>query len=82
MNLKDCDFRVIESKLGTGRVVAWNEFDITNSFTFESSYYGVMRGEETLRPFSKQDYQKLGSDFVLSIYEFTILAKQLEKELI
>jgi len=75
ISLQDCDFRVIETKLGTGRVVAWSEFDITNSFTFESSYYGIMNGDETLKPFTKEDYRKLGSDFVFSIYEFTILAK-------
>ena len=35
-----CTFWIEKSKLGTGRIVVWNEFGVTNSFTLESSIYG------------------------------------------
>lgn len=39
-NLKDCRFRVDQSKLGTARVIVWKEFGVTNSFTLENSFHG------------------------------------------
>lgn len=39
-NSEDCRFKVTESKLSTARVVAWNDFKITNSFTLENSFFG------------------------------------------
>ena len=44
----DCRFMVKPDKQGTGRVVVWKEFGITNSFTLETSLYGYKIGEITV----------------------------------
>ena len=44
-----CRFKIQQSKLGTGRVVVWKEFGITNSFTLETSFHGYTYGDETVR---------------------------------
>jgi hypothetical protein len=41
----DCRFMVKPDKQGTGRVVAWKEFSITNSFTLETSFLGYKIGQ-------------------------------------
>ena len=41
-NYKDCRFKIDKCKLNTARVVCWNEFKITNSFTLEASMFGKM----------------------------------------
>lgn len=48
VSLKSCHFKVTEDKLGTGRVVVWNELDIINSFTFETSYFGYLSADGTI----------------------------------
>ena len=82
LSLKDCSFKVQEDKLGTGRVVAWDEFSTANSFTFESSYYGYKNAEGIIVRLLKEDYMKLGEDFSISLLEFYIISKQLERDLI
>jgi len=44
-NIKDCRFKVEPYKLGTGRVVAWKQFQVTHSFTLENSFFGYQYGE-------------------------------------
>lgn len=44
----DCRFMVKKDKQGTGRVVVWKEFSITNSFTLETSMFGYRIGEFTV----------------------------------
>mmetsp|Transcript_40431 Transcript_40431/g.61677 ORF Transcript_40431/g.61677 Transcript_40431/m.61677 type:complete len:100 (-) Transcript_40431:348-647(-) len=39
-DLTSCKFKVEKSKFGTGRVVVWKQFEVTNSFTLENSFYG------------------------------------------
>lgn len=39
-SFKDCRFRIEKSKESTARVVVFKEFNIMNSFTLESSFYG------------------------------------------
>ncbi len=56
LSLKSCHFKVTEDKLGTGRVVNWNEFDITNSFTFETSYFGYLNPEGIVCKLTKEIY--------------------------
>ena len=46
----DCRFMVKPDKQGTGRVVVWKEFSITNSFTLETSMYGFQIGGITVIP--------------------------------
>ena len=51
-NYKDCRFRVEPYKIGTARIVAWKQFQITHSFTLETSFYGYDIGEEESKIFS------------------------------
>lgn len=45
----DCRFIVKPDKQGTGRVVVWKEFSITNSFTLETSLMGYKIGDISVR---------------------------------
>eukprot|EP00347_Sterkiella_histriomuscorum_P013058 403366180 len=80
--LKKCEYKITQDKLGTGRVVAWDEFIITNSFTFENSFYGYRDIKGEIQCYKKQDYEELGKDFLLSLFEFHMIAQQLEKDLV
>ena len=39
-DINACKFKVEKSKMGTGRIVVWKEFEVTNSFTLENSFHG------------------------------------------
>ena len=81
----DCRFMVKPDKQGTGRVVVWKEFSITNSFTLETSMFGYRIGEITViviqRQFSMQDYLNIGSEVMQSIVEYNAMLKSIEFEL-
>lgn len=55
-NYKDCKFRVEPYKIGTARIVAWKQFQITHSFTLENSFYGYDIGEDEHQIFTLMDY--------------------------
>ena len=76
-----CRFRVEASRQNTGRVVAWREMGITNSFTFESSSFGYRRDKEII-PFQIADYYELGQSLLFALLEYHYVLKKLEKELI
>jgi len=77
----DCGFRVKPFKEGTARVVVWKEFKVTNSFTFESSFFGYVRGNE-VKAYEVEDYYELGRVLLNSLAEYHYVLKNLEKELI
>jgi len=77
----DCGFRVEGDRLGTARVVVWKEFKVTNSFTFESSFFGYMRGDE-ITAYEVKDYYELGYSFLKALKEFNAVLRKLDKELI
>jgi hypothetical protein len=77
----DCSFRVEGVKQRTARVVVWKEFKVTNSFTFESSFYGHLRGDEVAQ-YRVEDYYTLGYTLLESLLEYYYVLKKLEKELI
>jgi hypothetical protein len=72
---KDCRFKVEPYKIGTGRVVAWKQFQITHSFTLENSFFGYDYGEDESKEFSDEDYQLVGHKFCESIYELHFVWK-------
>lgn len=80
-NYKDCRFRVEPYKIGTARIVAWKQFQITHSFTLENSFYGYSLGEDENRVFTPEDYSDIGVKFTMSIYEMHFLWKQIRREL-
>lgn len=62
-----CKFKVEKGKLGTGRVVIWKEFEVTNSFTLENSFHGFDYGS-VFKEFQVEDLKKLGADMILSLH--------------
>ena len=80
-DINSCKFKVEKSKLGTGRVVVWSEFDVTNSFTLENSFHGFDYGD-TFKEFTADDLRNLGVDLVLALYHYQKVLLEIEKELI
>lgn len=79
-NYNDCRFKVENDKRSTARVVVWKEFEVTNSFTLESSFYGYMRGNE-IKAFTTQDYKDIGEAFLTSLLEYHYILKSIELEM-
>lgn len=82
-NYKDCRFRVEPYKIGTARIVAWKQFSITHSFTLENSFFGYEYGDDEGNSaiFSPEQYQNVGLQFMLSVYEMHSMWKQIKREL-
>ncbi len=77
-NYKECKFKVTQDKATTARVVAWQEFNIFNSFTFETSFYGYKDIEtNNIKSFSTDDMQSLGMNLCLSILEYTAVLENI-----
>lgn len=68
-DLTSCRFKVEKGKLGTGRVVVWREFEVTNSFTLENSFHGFDYGDD-FKPFEVRDFKALGQDIITSLSEY------------
>jgi len=81
INYKDCRFRVEPYKIGTARVVAWKQFQITHSFTLENSFYGYEIGECDSKVFLSEDYKDIGLKFTMAIYDMHFLWKDIKREL-
>lgn len=92
-NFNHCSFSQEKLKYNTARVVVWNEFKVTNSFTLETSMYGkkmkdaVLRNDQTtkkLKTVSRQltleDFQSIAFSLLNSINQYIELEIQLEKE--
>ena len=80
LDITSCKFKVEKGKLGTGRVVVWKEFEVTNSFTLENSFHGYDYGEQ-FREFEVSDYHKLGMDVIQSIHQYQIILVEIQHEL-
>jgi hypothetical protein len=68
-DINSCKFKVEKSKMGTARVVIWKDFEVTNSFTLENSFYGYDYGE-SFKEFSVIDFKKLGTDLLVSVHQY------------
>lgn len=95
-NFSNCSFSQEKMKYNTARVVVWNEFKVMNSFTLETSMYGmqtkdaVARGEQSyhkatkLKTVSRQltleDFKSIGISLLTCINQYIDLEIQLEKE--
>jgi hypothetical protein len=55
--------------MGTGRVVVWKEFEVTNSFTLENSFHGYDHGN-VFKEFELCDLINLGKDFIIAIRRY------------
>lgn len=69
LDISSCKFKVEKSKLGTGRVVVWKDFEVTNSFTLENSFHGYDYAD-TFKSFEIEDLKRLGADVVASLQEY------------
>lgn len=79
-DIRSCKFAVEKGKLGTGRVVVWKDFEVTNSFTLENSFYGYDYGE-AFKEFTVDELKKLGSDMMLAINQYQNVLLEIQKEL-
>jgi hypothetical protein len=43
--------------MGTGRIVVWDQFGVTNSFTLESSFFGYVDPINGIIDYLKKDYE-------------------------
>lgn len=60
-NYKGCRFKIEKNKLGTSRVVCWDELKITNSFTLENSFFGYQYGEaKNTVPYTVEHLEEIG----------------------
>lgn len=79
---KDCRFRVSAEKLQTARVVAWNQFNIINSFTMETSFFGYYDEENQKNmPFTTNDLTELGKKLCESYLEYSHVCQNLDMEI-
>jgi len=55
-----CKFRNEKSKQKAARLVVSKEFEIMNSFTFETSFHGYLDADRTTVPFEEENLRELG----------------------
>lgn len=79
-DIDSCKFKVERGKLGTGRVVVWKEFDVTNSFTLENSFHGYDYAD-AFRFFQVEDFKNLGSALLASLQKYQQILQEIQKEL-
>ena len=87
-NYQNCVFSQEKIKYNTARVVVWNEFKVTNSFTLETSMYGKRETQdlekrkkvEEIKQLEILDFDSIGVSLLTTIKNYMILEKQLESE--
>jgi len=80
-SFNDCCFRVTPDRAGTARVTVWREFKVTNSFTLEVSLWGYDYGDKVVQ-FTDTSLEELGTQFLLSLLEYTYVWASLTQELV
>ena len=79
-DMNSCKFKVEKGKLGTGRVVIWKDYEVTNSFTLENSFHGFDYGDQ-FKEFTPFDFRKLGADILSSVHQYKRVLDEIQKEL-
>lgn len=75
-SLNDCRFRIEKCKESTGRVVCFREFNIANSFTLESTFYGPKDPSALGKPgavdrhMNEKDFINLGKSVAETLIQF------------
>ena len=62
-DFSNCQFSQAKYKYNTARVVVWNEFKVTNSFTLETSMYGKKEKNSVNQKLKMQATQFTLEDF-------------------
>mmetsp|Transcript_5071 Transcript_5071/g.7655 ORF Transcript_5071/g.7655 Transcript_5071/m.7655 type:complete len:234 (+) Transcript_5071:3048-3749(+) len=83
-----CRFSQEKTKYNTARVVVWNEFKVTNSFTLETSmhgkqkinHFGKTRRQGKVMQFTDEDFKSIGLNLLRSFRQYGYLETELEKE--
>jgi len=78
-NYEACKFRVQKGKIGTGRVVIWKDFGVTNSFTLETSFHAYRKGVD-LCEFEERDFAVFAANVLESLAKYSELLEQFEQE--
>jgi len=69
-SFSDTCFTVQKSKESTGRVVAWKDLGIQNSYTLEASFCGSDFGVFADYHFNREMLEDVGHQFCQTIYDF------------
>ncbi|KAF7257710.1 hypothetical protein EG68_06985, partial [Paragonimus skrjabini miyazakii] len=69
-NFSGCRFSIHPSKEATGRVVFWREFEISHSFTLETTFNGSELSGSDLRQFDTADFIDMGRQIGISLLQF------------
>jgi hypothetical protein len=64
---KDCRFGVSEDRRATARVTVWQDFEVSNSFTLETSFYGYKDESGKPQHFTVENLESIGFDLLISI---------------
>lgn len=67
-------------KIGTARVVVWKEYQVTNSFTLETSFHGYSHGGERTIEFTRDYFEQIGCVLGKGFTEYYQLSKQIERD--
>lgn len=76
-----CKFRIQRSKERTARVVLWREFNVMNCYTLEASFYGFFDKERETKEFMHSHLLKVGKMLANTIFEYTLLRDDEERQL-
>ncbi|GMH71824.1 hypothetical protein TL16_g05755 [Triparma laevis f. inornata] len=76
---KDCDFNVRKSKFSTGRVVAWRDIGIDNSFTLEASFAGTGDNSEQAKRKRQEEAEKRKEDDEAAVSNASKIDREKEK---
>jgi hypothetical protein len=85
-----CKFSQEKTKYNTARVVVWNEFKVTNSFTLETSQYGmridqsqksVVKRRGNCIQLLKNNFDDIGVNLLVAFRQFSIIEAKLAKDL-
>ena len=69
---RDCHFRIEKSKISTARIVLYNDFEITHSYTMEASFFGP-KNKKCLSVnyhMNEKDLESVGEDLCKSCMMF------------
>lgn len=71
-----CKYRKEPGKMNAARFVISREFNVTNSLTLESSFYGFLNEERKTIEFSRLFYERMGMHLALSILDYVKLLEE------
>ena len=71
-DINSCINKIFPSKIRTARAILKNKYNIDLSYCLEASLGGIKLDNNEIIPFTIKDYQKIGIDFITSLYKLII----------